>query len=460
MEICKRLKRQALFSWLILSLVFVSAICFDMDMAWADENQNTQAAAEENKETVKNFALGGAALMMSNSDSQEQVSSIEKAIADTIEKTEEISVNQETKATTEKNTSKKDSKKTVKKTSKKSSEKVSKKKSDEKSDKKNSKKKNSKKKDSKKKQKTVKESIPVDQLLTAKVDVALNIRDKANTDCDVVGKLYRGGAAKILKKKGKWYKIQSGKVTGWVRKDLVKVKDKAEKYLEKVNPKTATVTGSYVNIRKKASTGSDVVAVVQSGAKFTCLKKGKEWVKVQITPDHEGYIYGEYVDVVKDYSEAVTTKTLNKYLKAISKKTEERRAKEAAKGASGDGGSSGGSGSVGDSEFMILAAICEREAGSHYENCVAVANVVLNRVNSSSFPNSISGVVFQPGQFCSRATLSKFLNRGPNSTAISAARAALNGYNNVGSRKSFRWVHQSGAYNHSNCITIGDNVFF
>lgn len=407
MENYERLTKRALVWMVILSLVMGMAMNLTVCNVYAEDNQTTQTVADKSeKETVK-------------------------------------ATEKETEKETTKETEKESAEETEKETGKESAKES--------------------KKDSKKESVKVKDQIAVDKLLTAKVEVALNIREKATTDSDIVGKLYRGSAAEIIKKKGKWYKIKSGKVTGWVRKDLVLVKKKAKKYLDKMNPKTVTVTGSYVNVRKKDSTDCDVVAVVKEGSTFMCLKKGSEWVKVQLTPDHVGYISADYVKVVKDYGLAVSTKTLNKYLKAVAKKTKERQAKEAAKNgsqSSGSSGSSGGSGSVGDSEFTILAAICEREAGDQYENCVAVANVVLNRVNSPSFPNSISGVVFQSGQFCSYGTLSKYINRGPNSTAVRAARDALNGYNNIGSRKSFRWVNAAGAYNHSNCVTIGDNVFF
>ena len=57
---------------------------------------------------------------------------------------------------------------------------------------------------------------------------------------------------------------------------------------------------------------------------------------------------------------------------------------------------------------------------------VAVAAVVLNRVDNAQFPNSISGVVYQPYAFS--VVLDGQINLTPNSEAIRAARDALNGY--------------------------------
>ena len=60
---------------------------------------------------------------------------------------------------------------------------------------------------------------------------------------------------------------------------------------------------------------------------------------------------------------------------------------------------------------------------------VAVGQVVMNRVASSSFPNTISEVLNQPGQFhpASGGTLQAALASGVNSTCYSAAQDAMNG---------------------------------
>lgn len=57
---------------------------------------------------------------------------------------------------------------------------------------------------------------------------------------------------------------------------------------------------------------------------------------------------------------------------------------------------------------------------------VAVGAVVLNRVKSSSFPNSVAGVIYQPGAFS--VVNDGQINLSPNTTAVSAARDALNGW--------------------------------
>lgn len=85
---------------------------------------------------------------------------------------------------------------------------------------------------------------------------------------------------------------------------------------------------------------------------------------------------------------------------------------------------------AGYSDLDLLAAIIWCEAGNQsYDGMVAVGQVVMNRVKSSSFPNTIAEVLNQPGQFtpASSGTLQAALAAGINSTCYSAATDALNG---------------------------------
>lgn len=83
-----------------------------------------------------------------------------------------------------------------------------------------------------------------------------------------------------------------------------------------------------------------------------------------------------------------------------------------------------------DSDAYLLGAIIQCEAeGESYEGKLAVGSVVLNRVKSSYFPNSISGVIYQSGQFSPVASgrLAYRLETGVNSTCLQAAQEVLNG---------------------------------
>ena len=81
-------------------------------------------------------------------------------------------------------------------------------------------------------------------------------------------------------------------------------------------------------------------------------------------------------------------------------------------------------------DLELLAAIIQCEAdGEPYEGKLAVGSVVMNRVHSSSFPNTVMGVIYQPGQFSPVAS-GRFASRlaaGSNSICRQAAQEVLNG---------------------------------
>lgn len=78
-------------------------------------------------------------------------------------------------------------------------------------------------------------------------------------------------------------------------------------------------------------------------------------------------------------------------------------------------------------DLNLLARVVYGEArGEPYTGQVAVAAVVLNRVKSSSFPNTVAGVVYQSGAF--DCVSDGQINLTPNQTAYNAARDALNGW--------------------------------
>ena len=88
---------------------------------------------------------------------------------------------------------------------------------------------------------------------------------------------------------------------------------------------------------------------------------------------------------------------------------------------------SSGTSSSNSTNLNLLSRLVYGEArGEPYSGQVAVAAVVLNRVSSSSFPNTVSGVVYQSGAF--DAVSDGQINMTPDSTAKKAAQDAINGW--------------------------------
>ena len=136
-------------------------------------------------------------------------------------------------------------------------------------------------------------------------------------------------------------------------------------------------------------------------------------------------------------------------------------------GTSGTSGSartaSASSTSYVSSDHRLLAKCVYAEArGEPYKGQVAVAAVVLNRVSSSSFPNTVSGVIYQSGAFSCVSNGS--INNTPDSDCIRAALDALNGWDPTGGCLYYynpktaqdKWIFsrtvQTVIGNHSFCI--------
>ena len=117
--------------------------------------------------------------------------------------------------------------------------------------------------------------------------------------------------------------------------------------------------------------------------------------------------------------------------------------------------------SVSNNDLYLLAKCVHAEArGESYTGQVAVAAVILNRVKSADFPNTIAGVIYQPWAFT--AVNDGQINLEPNQSAYNAARDALNGWDpSYGSLYYYNPVTASSSwiFNRQTVVTIGKHVF-
>jgi N-acetylmuramoyl-L-alanine amidase len=97
-----------------------------------------------------------------------------------------------------------------------------------------------------------------------------------------------------------------------------------------------------------------------------------------------------------------------------------------------DGGSytPSGSGMSSDDVYLLASVVYGEARGEPYEGQVAVAAVILNRVGNPKFPNTIAGVIYQPGAFT--CVSDGQINLAPDETAVRAARDAMNGWDPSG----------------------------
>lgn len=288
----------------------------------------------------------------------------------------------------------------------------------------------------------------------ADVEDFLCIRKKADAESEILGKLYPTAVATVVKEGKTWTKIKSGSVKGYVKNEYLVFGTDAYELAKKVCKKYAYVQTDGLRVRAGASEDAKVLTVADKGDKLLFDKKAdkeKGWVAVEVKAG-KGYVSADYVKVKLGTTEAVS----------IAEEIAAQKAKEAAaaklKAVRSSEATQNASTSASADETTLLAAIIQCEAGSEsYEGKVAVGAVVLNRKRSGSYPNSISGVIYQSGQFSpvGNGALARLLSSGNISNSCRQAAAdALAGSDPTGGKLYFRRVNgRSG-------LVIGNHVFY
>lgn len=291
----------------------------------------------------------------------------------------------------------------------------------------------------------------------ASVMTCANIRTEGNIESERLGVLPRAGVATVVEAGDTWTKVQSGSITGYIRNDLLVFGEEAKALYEETYGITGTVTAESLRVRDEASLDSEQVNAVTEGEKVTLTKAEGDWYEVKGLDDEEAYTYAEYIAIDEPQQVAVTP---DEYYQAQVEAEEARQQQEQQEQqeqqAQAEAETASASVAASDGDLGLLAAIIQCEAGGEsYEGKVAVGAVVMNRVRSGSFPNSITDVVYQGGQFSPVASggLSQVLAGGARSDCYEAAQAALNGENPIGDCLYFNSGQGQG-------IQIGNQHFY
>ena len=162
----------------------------------------------------------------------------------------------------------------------------------------------------------------------AQVNNYVNVRAEANTDSEVLGKLYNNSAATVLETTDDgWYKITSGSVTGYVKAEYVVTGD--EELARRVSTRYATVTTTTLYVRTEPSTESSILTMLGEGDDFVVVDdsmKDTGWVIVT-TEEGDGYVSTDYVNLWTDF---VTAESKAEEEARLAKEEAERQAAAAA----------------------------------------------------------------------------------------------------------------------------------
>lgn len=276
------------------------------------------------------------------------------------------------------------------------------------------------------------------------VNDALNVREDTSVDADRVGLMYKGCGGTALERRDGWTKIQSGDLVGWAKDDYILYGEDAQKLADEIGMEIATVNASALRVRKEPDVTSGIYGTADSGDVFEVIEKvDDEWYMV----DYKGkdaYVSAQYVDVELLIDEGET----NEEIAERERKEAEEKAKLTY--------NAGAFAATAD-ETRLLAALIHCEAGGEiYEGQLAVGAVVMNRVRSTAFPNSISEVIYASGQFTPalNGRLEEVYNGNIYESCLKAAEEALAGNTNVGDAKYFRRAGKREG------TVIGNHVFW
>lgn len=282
-----------------------------------------------------------------------------------------------------------------------------------------------------------------DTLVMANVKNALNVRSEASEDAEKVGKLYKDCGGTILERKDGWTKIQSGNLIGWAKDDYLLFGEEAKALANDVGKMIATIDTEALYVRMEPNAEADCYGLLPKGEIVEVLEQREDgWVCVDFE-GMDGYVSSEFVKIDFQIDAGETM--------------DEIKAREAAELEARRHVNYGEYTTDADTT-MLLAALIQCEAGGEsYEGQLAVGAVVMNRVRSGAYPDTIHGVIYASGQFT--PAMSGKVNRVYESGQISdscirAAQEALSGVSNVGDLTHFR------RNNGREGLVIGNHVFY
>lgn len=280
-------------------------------------------------------------------------------------------------------------------------------------------------------------------LVMANVKNALNVRSEASEDAEKVGKLYKDCGGTILERKDGWTKLQSGNVIGWAKDEYLLFDEEAKSLANDVGKMIATVSTETLRVRTQPGTDATILGLLPEGEITEVIGNSEdEWVCIDYE-GKDGYVSSEFVTLDFQIDAGETLEEI---------KIREEAEREAKRHVNY------GQYTTDADTTLLLAALIHCEAGGEsYEGQVAVGAVVMNRVRSKAYPDTIHGVIYASGQFT--PAMSGKVNRVLESgkiypSCIKAAEEALSGVSNVGDLTHFR------RNNGREGLVIGNHVFY
>lgn len=289
--------------------------------------------------------------------------------------------------------------------------------------------------------------------VVAYVDDYLPVRTEPDRSSETVGKMYSGCVADVLERGETWSKISSGNVVGYIQNMYVCFDGEAEDLVillggeeelslavtieeeEAIRAEEARKKTEEEAAAKAAREAAEKAAAEKAAAEQAAIEAAKKAVQES---DSKQEVQATTADIT---AETQAEAPLSPYYMELS-----------------------------EEDIHLIACIIDWEANSEvYEGKLAVANIILNRVRSGAYPNTVSGVIYQRGQFggvldssgnLSSRWQTRLANGPRNEECYQAARDAAAGNNNVEGYLSFNGTAYCNLKSFKKYVIIGNHCFF
>lgn len=256
-------------------------------------------------------------------------------------------------------------------------------------------------------------------LVIARVNDYVNVRDIPSEEGEIVGKLYNKSVGNFIEEKDGWYKISSGSVEGYVKGEYCVTGDEAVDYAKEVGTRIATVNTTTLKVREQPGLEETVLGLVPIEDELIVTEEMDGWVKVNIE-EGDGYVSTDYVTLSTEF---VKAESIAEEKARLAREEEARKAaKAAAKKKVKENVASGGKSESGGKTYA-------NPTGSSGADVVQFAKQFVGN------PYVYGGTSLTNGADCSGFVMSVYKNFGVNLPHSSAADrsvgATVNGLENA-----------------------------
>jgi nlpC/P60 family protein len=144
-----------------------------------------------------------------------------------------------------------------------------------------------------------------DNLGISDVQGYLNVREEPSESGKIIGKMTSKAGGEILETLDGWYKIRSGKITGYVKSDYIRTGQAAKDEAIAEAQLMAVVNTDILNVRSEPNTAAKIWTQISNSEKYLVVSQQDGWVEIELENDNNAFVSTDFVDVRYALNEAI-----------------------------------------------------------------------------------------------------------------------------------------------------------